>query len=145
LKNLWPQNLNLAEDKATPKELLQEQANLLSKVTNSKLQASVETVTALKENTFENQKIQDDFDIEVFIHTLRIIVPALNYRFTLLRLAHSTIKLNPFYVYSVFSDEKFEGNTVEDLEKILEQIFNSDAVKDALNTIILQSNNTNPF
>lgn len=138
MKNLWPDNFIENEHKITPKEFLSRQINFLSETTNGKL------IGALSSNTsypFMDKLTKDDFDNadELFIHTMKVQSPSLGYSFTLLRLAHPTLKLFPFAVYSSLTDKKYIGNNIDELEGILLEIFRSTEVVDALTALSSQS------
>ncbi|PLB20025.1 MAG: hypothetical protein TRG1_970 [Flavobacteriaceae bacterium FS1-H7996/R] len=86
-----------------------------------------------------DKQTKEDFSGELFIHSMKIISPSLGYSFTLLRLAHGTLKIYPFAIYSNLTDKKYIGENIDDVERILTEIFNSKEVVDALNALSSQS------
>lgn len=136
MKNLWPDNLSQKTHKITPKEFLSQQMELLSKSTNGKLHATLrtDTVQALMDNI-----TSDDFSGELFIHSMKVKSPSLGFSFALLRLAHHTLRMFPFVIYSNLTDEKFTGKNIEDMEEILTEIFTSKEVTEALTSLVTQS------
>jgi hypothetical protein len=137
MNNLWPAIIEQQQHKTTPKEFLANQISYLSTATNGKLQGTLSSVSA---HSNMEKKTSTDFDGELFIHSMKVISPSLGYSFTLLRLAHPTLKVYPFAVYSNLTDKKYRGDTIEDLENILTEIFNSSEVIDAIISLSSQSN-----
>jgi hypothetical protein len=70
---------------------------------------------------------------------MKVISPSLGYSFTLLRLAHPTLKIYPFAVYSNLTDKKYTGDSIDDLESILTEIFRTKEVVEALTSLATQS------
>ncbi|UBZ15256.1 hypothetical protein LDL77_05965 [Flagellimonas marinaquae] len=138
-KSLWPNNIEQNAHKSTPKEFLSEQIGFLTEATKRKLQGTLSSVSA---HSSTRKETNEDFEGEIFIHSMKITSPSLGYSFTLLRLAHQTLKIYPFAVYSNLTDKKYKGNNLEDLENILSEIFNSKEVVDALNSLASQSDET---
>lgn len=136
MKSLWPTNIEQQQHKITPKEFLVGQISFLSKATNGKLQGTLSSVSA---HSIMDKQTKVDFDGELFIHSMKVISPSLGYSFTLLRLAHPTLKVYPFAVYSNLTDKKYNGDNIEDFERILTEIFNSKEVVDAINSLASQS------
>jgi hypothetical protein len=137
MKNLWPKTINETEHKITPKEFLNAQMNYLKDSTNGKLQGSISSLAA---NSSQDFQASEDYKGEqLFIHSMKIYSPSLSYSFTLLRLAHPTLKIYPFTVYSNLTSEKFTGNSIEKLEEILSNIFNKKEVVEALSALATQS------
>lgn len=136
MKNLWPTSIEEQEHKITPKEFLASQIEFLTKATNGKLQGTLRSTNAYPSL---EPSVKDDFSGEVFIHSMKVNSPSLGYSFTLLRLAHNTLKVYPFAVYSNLNDRKYLGNSIEDLEGFLTEIFSSKEVVDAINSLSSQS------
>ncbi|QKX07456.1 hypothetical protein HN014_21895 [Aquimarina sp. TRL1] len=135
-KSLWPNNIKQDDHKSTPKEFLAEQLGYLTQATNRKLQGTLSSVSA---HSMVDRQTKEDFNGELFIHSMKIISPSLGYSFTLLRLAHPTLKIYPFAVYSNLTDKKYSGDSIDDLERILTEIFNSKEVVSALSSLASQS------
>jgi len=136
MKNLWPNNIEQKQHQITPKEMLAGQINYLAQVTNGILQGTISSVSA---NSFSQKETHEDFSGEIFIHSMKVISPSLGYSFTLLRLAHPTLKIYPFAVYSNLTDKKYRGENIEDFERILSEIFASKEVLDAIESLATQS------
>ncbi|AXP80484.1 hypothetical protein CJ739_1395 [Mariniflexile rhizosphaerae] len=135
-KSFWPNNIKQEEHKSTPKEILTEQIGFLTQATNRRLQGTLSSVSA---HSIMDKQTKEDFSGELFIHSMKIISPSLGYSFTLLRLAHGTLKIYPFAIYSNLTDKKYIGENIDDVERILTEIFNSKEVVDALNALSSQS------
>jgi hypothetical protein len=136
MKSLWSANIEQQQHKITPKEFLTGQISFLAKATNGKLQGTLSSYSA---HSTMDQNTKMDFAGEVFIHSMKVISPSLGYSFTLLRLAHPTLKVYPFTVYSNLTDKKYNGENIEDFERILTEIFNSKEIVDAINSLSSQS------
>ncbi|WP_281225468.1 hypothetical protein [Flavobacterium aquiphilum] len=134
MENLW-NKIELKKTEPTPKEILSIQSNFLTEISNGKLQGNIGTITG---QPFLNSDA-DDFNAECFIHTFRINVPELGYTFTLLRLAHETLKTSPYQIYSSLENKKYKGKTIEELNDILRSIFNSSEVSTAVKNLLAQT------
>ena len=104
MSNLWPK-FNPIEI-PNPKNAMKEQAKYLFDNTKRKIQGSVATRTS-GENIY---------------HTFVIIAPKLgNYRFTLFTISHS---VNPFPLDFHHNKERVTINSIDELNKKMEEVFN---------------------
>ncbi len=136
MENLWPNNINQVTHKITPKEFLNEQINFLSKATNGKLQGTLSSFSTNSSNDIETEK---DFTGEIFIHSMKIVSPSLGYSFTLLRVAHQTIKIFPISIFSNLTDKKYSVKDLDEFGNVLKEIFSSAEVVEAISSIASQS------
>lgn len=136
MKSLWPSKIEKEEHQITPKEFLSAQIDFLSKATNGKLQGGLRSVSAWSQH---DESTNEDFTGEIFIHSMKINSPSLGYSFTMLRLAHQTLKVFPFALYSNLTSKKYKGNSIEDLETSLKEIFSSQEVVEAITSLSSQS------
>ena len=142
MKNLWPEKFE-PESLPPPKILLQEQGNLLTKITGGMVQAEVAPLREIDQilNSLKND----------FAYNFDILGPFLdNYRFTLLKLSHD-IAIYPvkMLVNEEVSKElklqvtsgggAFVAASPEEFEEILQRIFQSDRLKKVIGSIIALS------
>ncbi len=119
-KNLWPK-IDV-EQIVLPKSLMAEQANFLSDMTNRNI---IGQISSFK--TSDNR----------LIHEFRLVVPALdNYVYTLFTVQHKMLFLYPLKVNTDI--KAFEATKEEDFKQIMKEIFNSEATKKVVSSILSQ-------
>lgn len=126
-QNLWPDFKT--EAIPSPKKIMMEQALFLKEKTNGRVYAQV---------VDDNTKL---FDERPNPHTeikflFQIITPALgNYRYTLFRVNHG---IDPYPVFISYGNgrEEFRADSIEQLTKILGEIFNSEDTIKKISTLL---------
>lgn len=138
MKNLWPDKIN-ESGVVTPRQILHYQSEKLTEITNLVLQGSISSRSiqpSLLSYQFDTARM---FTKEVFRHRFRISAARLDYSFTLLTLVHETLKPFPFEVLFDLDDKIYRGDSPEDLEAILAEIFGSETVQKAFSSLLDQS------
>lgn len=108
----------------TPIDILRSLAHLLGKQTNEKVIGDVRTVAL-------NDKL---------VHSFRARVPSLsNYTLELFRVAQSPIELYPVQISSEFSPVSHPAEDDEKLIELLTDLFRTDALRDAISTLLAQA------
>ena len=143
MKNLWPEKFE-PESLPPPKSLLQDQAGLLAKITGGMVQAEVTPLDGTEPILYS---LRNDFGFR-----FDLVGPFLdNYRFAVLRLAHD-IAMYPVSVVidKLISEElqlvdigsrggKCVVNSPEEMEALLERIFQSGRIRKVVGSIIALS------
>ena len=122
-ENLWG-DFPAHESLKSPRKLLQEQADLLSQLTDDHLRGQVKTETG------EGR----------IVHELNIIAPYINnYTITLLNVVHDAI-IFPATITLAFSPYKsFICNDSVNLQSALKQLLQTSEVKKVLASLLIQS------
>lgn len=124
-ENLWG-DLPLDTEMRTPLVVLREQATVLGEITRQLLIGSVTSTT-------------DPFN--QFVHTLRIVAPALDgYEVSILRVSHP-VDLYPLRVdnFMVQPERRFTCDDENEFRRALESILKSDGVHRLIAALIAQS------
>lgn len=122
-RNMWGDFKDLEKIK-TPTVYLREQADVLSKNTNSVLMGGVTTEVS------PSGRFRVDLDI---------VAPALNnYRYTVVTIRHS-LKIYPLQLTDTTNNLAFECKDEEQLLSKLESILSSPSIKRVISTLIAQS------
>jgi hypothetical protein len=143
MKNLWPERFE-PESLPPPKSLLQDQAGLLAKITGGMVQAEVTPLEGTEPILYS---LENDFGFR-----FDLVGPFLdNYRFTVLRFAHD-IAMYPVSVVidKPISEElflpdigtrggKYTVSNPEEMEVLLERIFQSSRIRKVVGSIIALS------
>jgi len=131
MTNLW--NIKPEDIKAvTPRSVLLVQAENLSKITKGTLSGSVDT-----DDTYTETRLLEYLkDKKSFVHSLQIYSSIIDYKFVLLRLQHPTKSTNPFVVSDLINEHSHKGESIEELEKILGNIFSSPKVLDSIKALL---------
>ena len=133
--DLWPEELGSATVTASPKSILQEQAQRLTDKTSRKLRGRVETrpssqgfsVTATRRYTHSD-----------FRHVFSILVPALeDYEYELLAIYSNAAAIYP--VYGEFNDEIKELVNEEQLVDWLRSALSTSRAKQVVNSLLAQA------
>lgn len=143
MKNLWPEKFYEPHDFA-PKQLLEEQASLLHKITEGIVSAEVEVVAPnIASKVFENPG--------PFCFGFTIVGPFIdNYKYRVLRLTHGV----PMYPVTVWVDSEIGKeltilenrfgmletvSTPEAFERMVTSVLKSNRLKEVIGTIIALS------
>lgn len=131
--NLWPEDI--LEKKITlPKNILLDQANYLSKMSNNILTVEIKTSPALIST--ENK---DTLTANGLRHEFIIKVPALgNYQFPLLWIIHGSIQVYPFQLYSILEETFYDIQDEEHFKSVLAKIFSFEKTRNAVSYIMSQ-------
>ncbi|WP_161486727.1 hypothetical protein [Rufibacter roseus] len=123
MQNLWPSDLGSSKLNL-PKNILIQQGKFLEEMTKNVITVEIKST----------QSASNDI-----IHRVNILAPALgNYSFGLLTMSHK-ISLYPLTIIDEVNLEKHFVEDEPDLLNSLASIFNSQPVKNALNSLIAQS------
>ncbi|WP_367391897.1 hypothetical protein [Lewinella sp. LCG006] len=135
MNNLWPSlSSSNPGDSNTPKSILIHQAKELERASDTKFSGIVVTTTikARFDKKFEGS--------DVFQHEFSVVIPDLDYSFTLLTLSHKIIEIYPCHVES---DIVFVATIVKnesELLDLLKTIFNDKETVRILKSIMFQLN-----
>lgn len=136
-KSLWPKNLGEANANLPTIELLNEQANYLSKSTNNILLANTHTENYVrpKQDSIKNLRLANakrNYQHGI-VHKLTIVAPAMgNYNFELVFLFQESAECYPLKVYSPLLDVEYDVSDTDTLTDALSKIFQD---KKTINTI----------
>lgn len=128
-KNLWG-NLEYEQNLRTPYTILQEQADVLTEKTKSRLVGEV----------FEAYRLSDEFEKELY-YSLRIKVPALNYyTYTVLKIRYSPTQLYPVLIIDLTDSESkpHKAENEQEFEEHLQSILSSDRVHHVISVLLSQ-------
>jgi len=121
IKNLWGDMPDLTSIR-TPHEILMEQGRYLEEVTDGALKCKIDRH---QKNT-------------LFSFEFLILVPSLNYQYSLLRVTHD-IKLFPAVLSCEQNGEEFTANTQEEFEEDLGTILSSEETRVLVRSLVAQS------
>src|ERR1044072_4364441 len=129
--NLWPEDI--LETKITlPKNILLDQANYLSKMSNNILTVEIKTAPALISH--ENK---DTLTANGLRHEFIIKVPALgNYQLPLLWITHGSLQVYPFQLYSILEESFYEIADEDNFKSVLAKIFSFEKTRNAISYIM---------
>lgn len=135
MKNLWP-SLGDLDDKLTPKNILEIQAENLNDITNGLLRGSIVSNFIQVGDRIDSEEFADK---DTFFHIFNIYAPRLKYSFNLLSLSHEAMRLYPCSLHSAFSNINKNISDEENLTKELANIFSNENVMHAIKALMLQS------
>src|SRR4051794_23887197 len=122
MTDLWPDDFG-TQTVPTPLAILREQAEVISKKTQSRVVGHVETQGITKG----------------FLHVFRLIAPLLgDYSFQLFWVTHD-LELYPLEIQADVLDTKFTCRSEEEFVEKLKLIFNSEKTKKVIQSILSQS------
>lgn len=128
IKNLWPKDLGKSEI-TMPKEVLLEQARFLSKQTKNVVIGEIKT----------DQGVLHGTDQKVMVHRFQIKAPSMgNYEFSLLRVMHN-FAVYPIAIWNGLTEEKVTADSEDEFMQYLSQIFSSSEVRNAIGSMVAQS------
>jgi len=120
-KSLWGEMPDIASIR-TPHEILMEQGQYLSEMTQGLLDYAIERK---QKNT-------------LFSYDFYITVPAIDYRLALLRVTHD-IKLYPAILASENTGEEYTANNQDEFEEDLGSVLSSEETKVAISGLLAQA------
>lgn len=138
LKNsLWGDIM--PKDTNSPKRILEEQAEILSQITNNKLKGEIRTSShTIFENPFITQ-LSEDSNSKFITHSFFINAPFINYSFELLNVTHSLLQVYPLIIKRPNSYEEILCNDEIDFVSKLGSIMQSTENRKIIQSLIIQS------
>lgn len=121
IKNMWG-NLADISDIRTPHEILLEQSNFLSEMTNGLLEFKIER----KQSS------------AVFSYDVYITLPSMKYMERLLRMSHD-IKLYPALLHDAQESRQYDSKNQEEFEENLGAILSSPETMSLISSLMIQS------
>lgn len=135
--NLWGDIM--PKETNSPKKILEEQANILSQITNNKLKGEIRTSPCSYFDKPLFVHLTNDKS-DFIIHSLYINAPIVNYSFELLNVTHALLYLYPVVIRTPNTNEEIQCDNEATFITQLTSIMQNKDNRKIIQSLIIQSN-----